>query len=233
MLLCNVVPSFVVKLLCPYFVHAIPYPTRIFSLAAISILGMLLIVLFPAYDEMHPTDNAIATKMIGVSLASVSSGGWEVTFLALTHFYGPFSLAGWGSGTGGAGLVGAGAYALATTWLGWGSRATLFASAFLPFAMVGSFFLLLPLEALNTERKAHGVTRESQEARDNGQGIASNVEDDRGRSEEGDDEEDDVEETLLSNSATSLLPAQPLTKVTTPTATLSNQLHQMRSLFIP
>ena len=231
-LLCNVVPSFVVKLLCPYWVQTIPYPIRILSLATISILGMLLIVTSPVYDELHPTDNAIATKMIGVSLASASSGGGEVTFLGLTHFYGPFSLAGWGSGTGGAGLIGAGAYALATTGMGLGSRTTLFASAFLPFAMVGSFFLVLPLKVLKREKTRDDMARDVRDARSNRQRAVSDMEDSRGTSEEG-EEEDEEEETLLHTSTTSLLPADRPIKSRTPPTTLSNHLHQMRSLFIP
>lgn len=82
--------------------------------------------------------------MAGVVLASMSSGGGELSFISLTHFYGPFSLASWGSGTGGAGLIGAGAYALATTTLGLSSKNTIFASAFLPVIMLVSFFMILP-----------------------------------------------------------------------------------------
>jgi battenin len=82
--------------------------------------------------------------MAGVVLASLSSGMGELSFLSLTHYFGPFSLAAWGSGTGGAGLVGAGAYALATTSMGLSSKNTLFASAFLPIIMLVSFFLILP-----------------------------------------------------------------------------------------
>lgn len=104
---------------------------------------MLLIALSPAYDAAH-TDNSISTKMAGVILASLSSGGGELSFLGLTHFYGPFSLAAWGSGTGAAGLVGAGAYALATTSLGFSVKSSLLVSATLPIVMLLSFFVLLP-----------------------------------------------------------------------------------------
>ena len=249
-LLCNVIPAFVVKLLCPYFVHLIPYPVRILSLAATSVLGMLLVVVSPVYDELRPAENAIATKMLGVALASASSGGGEVTFLGLTHFYGPFSLAGWGSGTGAAGLIGAGAYAVATTGLGLGSRATLFASAFLPFAMIGSFFLLLPVEFLKRESTRRGAGRDWREARDDGRSAAAaseRMDDERRHAdnhpvaddeeedglEEG-EEEDDHDGTILHNSATSLLPTDRSTKSSTiqPT-TLSSHINQMRSLFIP
>ena len=128
------------KLCAPYFIQAIPYPVRIILMSALSAWGMLLIALTPPYTD----GGTITTKMAGVVLASLSSGAGELSFLGLTHFYGPFSLAAWGSGTGGAGLIGAGAYALATTSLGLSSKNTIFASAFLPVVMLASFFIILP-----------------------------------------------------------------------------------------
>ena len=139
-LLCDVIPSFLMKLCAPYFIHAIPYPARALLFSAFSALGMFLIALSPPYTD----GGTITTKMTGVVLASMSSGGGELSFISLTHFYGPFSLASWASGTGGAGLIGAGAYALATTTLGLSSRNTIFASAFLPVVMLISFFIILP-----------------------------------------------------------------------------------------
>jgi battenin len=143
-LLADVVPSFFTKLCAPYFIHAIPYHVRIVIFVVLSACGMLLIALTPGYTD----GSTISTKMAGVILASLSSGGGELSFLGLTHFYGPFSLAAWGSGTGGAGLIGAGAYALATTTMGFSVKATLLASACLPTVMVMSFFVILPREPL-------------------------------------------------------------------------------------
>lgn len=145
-LLADVIPSFLLKLLAPYFIHAVPYPVRILIFVGLSAAGMLLIALTPSYME----GGSIATKMAGVILASLSSGGGELSFVGLVHYYGPFSLAAWGSGTGGAGLIGAGAYALATTSLGLSVKATILASAGLPVFMLVSFFLILPLEPLRS-----------------------------------------------------------------------------------
>jgi len=149
-LLSDVIPSFLTKLLAPYFIQAIPYSVRVVLLSIISALGMLLIALTPAYTD----GGSISTKMAGVILASLSSGGGELSFVSLTHYYGPFSLAAWGSGTGGAGLIGAGAYALATTSLGLSSKNTLFASAFLPIIMLFSFFVILPRGPLSRKEAA-------------------------------------------------------------------------------
>lgn len=111
---------------------------------------MLLIASTPAYTN----GSSISTKMAGVILASLSSGGGELSFISLTHYYGPFSLAAWASGTGGAGLVGAGAYVVATTTLGLSSKNTLFASAFLPIVLLISFFVILPRGPLSRKETA-------------------------------------------------------------------------------
>lgn len=143
-LLADVIPSFLTKLCAPYFIHAIPYHARIIVFVGLSACGMLLIALTPGYTD----GSTISTKMAGVILASLSSGGGELSFLGLTHYYGPLSLAAWGSGTGGAGLIGAGAYALATTTFGFSVKTTLLASACLPAVMIISFFIVLPRDPL-------------------------------------------------------------------------------------
>ena len=143
-LLADVVPSFVTKLTAPYFIHLVPYPIRVLIFVALSVCGMLIIALTPA----HTDGGSISTKLAGIVLASISSGAGELSFLGLTHFYGRFSLASWSSGTGAAGLVGAGAYAVATTSLGLSVKFTLLASACLPAIMLVSFFMILPLGAL-------------------------------------------------------------------------------------
>ncbi|KAL8971542.1 MAG: hypothetical protein Q9197_003225 [Variospora fuerteventurae] len=147
-LLADVIPSFLMKLVAPYFIHVVPYPLRVILFALISAWGMLLIALTPAYTD----GGTITTKMAGVVLASLSSGAGELSFLGLTHHYGPFSLAAWGSGTGGAGLIGAGAYAIATTTVGMSVKASLLASASLPIVMLFSFFVVLPRGPLSQNR---------------------------------------------------------------------------------
>ena len=109
---------------------------------------MLVVALSPSHGA-----GGIAAKVAGIVLANISSGGGEVNFLALTHFYGTSSLAGWSSGTGGAGLLGAGAYALATTTFGFSVQATLLASALIPMGMLVSFFGLLPLGPLRAAKR--------------------------------------------------------------------------------
>lgn len=148
-LLASVIPGLGTKLVTPYIIHLIPYSSRIVLFVLLSTCGMLAVAFSP-----NTTDaSSIASKVAGIVLANISSGAGEIHFLAITHYYGPFSLAGWGSGTGAAGLVGAGAYTLATTKLGFSVHATLAASAALPVVMLLSHFVILPLGPLTLARR--------------------------------------------------------------------------------
>ncbi|TLD32883.1 hypothetical protein PspLS_00725 [Pyricularia sp. CBS 133598] len=146
-LLADVLPSFLTKLVAPYFIHRVPYYARILVFVALSSSGMLLVALTPA-------ERGVAARLVGVVLASLSSGGGELSFLGLTHYYGPMSLAAWGSGTGGAGLIGAGLYVAMTEWFGLTVKTSLLASALLPGVMVVSFFVILPRAPLKESEGA-------------------------------------------------------------------------------
>jgi battenin len=122
-------------------------------MCALSAAGMFLIALTPS---VLADGGSISAKLMGVALASLSSGGGELSLLGLTHYYGPFSLAAWGSGTGGAGLVGAGLYVLLTSTIGLSVRNSLLTCAFLPFIMPLAFFLILPQAPLR--RASHNNT---------------------------------------------------------------------------
>ncbi|TVY65650.1 Protein btn-1 [Lachnellula suecica] len=197
-LLLDVVPSFTTKLVAPYFIHHIPYSTRILAFTALSAGGMFLIALTP---------DSIPIKLFGVALASVSAGGGELSFLGLTHYYGPFSLAAWGSGTGGAGLVGAGLYVFLTSTLALSVKTSLLTCAFLPFIMLLAFFIILPLGPLRCSSSKYAEIP-SEEA--------------------GRDEDYNSDSEIPTASATqSLLPSS----ATTPT--LFSNLKRARALFLP
>ncbi|KAF7714039.1 Protein btn1 [Penicillium ucsense] len=159
-LLADIIPSFGTKLIAPYFIHLVPYSIRVILFVFLSVLGMLVVATSPSYTD----GGTIGMKIAGIVLASLSAGGGELSFVGLTHFYGPFSLAAWGSGTGAAGLIGAGAYALATSALKFSVQATLLASAILPALMALSFFVVLPRGAMQTDTSAaHGYRSTAQE----------------------------------------------------------------------
>lgn len=142
-------PSFLTKLVAPYFIHLVPYSIRILVFVALSSGGMLLVAL-------TPNTQSVGVKMVGVIIASISSGGGELSFLGLTHYYGVNSLAAWGSGTGAAGLVGAGLYVLMTDWLGMSVKNSLLVSALMPGVMLLSFFVILPRERIKQQTGTTG-----------------------------------------------------------------------------
>ena len=187
---------------------------------------MLLIALTPAYTD----GGTISTKMTGVVLASLSSGGGELSFLGLTHFYGAFSLASWGSGTGAAGLVGAGLYALATTALGMTVKATLMASAVLPVGMLVAFFLVLPKGPMRDLAKPRKLPSESHShSPDNDVLRIGNERLDRDEEEDvvsSSREDEGLLHTMLAHSNTS-------STTTTPFQTFLSNLRRARGLFIP
>lgn len=171
-LLADVIPSVLVKFTAPYFIHVVPYNVRVWLFSAISACGMLLV----GFSSTARDASGITIKMAGIVLASLSSGGGELSFLGLTHYYGSSSLAAWGSGTGGAGLVGAGAYALLTTTFGLSVRGTLLASALLPLIMLFSFFVVLPhgpLKAAKHNSSAYSAIPDEEEAEEHPDSVRS------------------------------------------------------------
>lgn len=132
-------PAFVAKLSGPYFIHLIPYGGRLWILAAMSALAMFSVAAF----------DSITLRLLAVGIASAASGWGEMSFLSLTHFFpgGNVALAAFSSGTGAAGLVGAGAYAVLTSAIGLSSRSTIYASSFLPLIQLVAYFIILPQTA--------------------------------------------------------------------------------------
>lgn len=144
-LLADVVPSLFVKLITPYFIHHLPYRFRILILVALSFIGMQLV----AWQQ------ELSARLFGVVLASTSAGLGELSFLGMTHFYGQFAILFWGSGTGAAGLLGAGLYVCATSWIQMSVRASIMTFGFLPVIMLVAFFGVLPQGPLISTRKEY------------------------------------------------------------------------------
>ncbi|KAI0484050.1 BTN1 protein [Xylariaceae sp. FL0804] len=145
-LLADILPSFCTKLVAPYFIHYVPYWVRVIVFAACSASSMLIVAL-------TPHDQSVGIKLVGVTFASFASGAGELSFLGLTHFYGQLSLAAWGSGTGAAGLAGAGLYVVLTDWIGLSVKDSLLAAACLPVLMLLAFFVILPRGPLRDSQR--------------------------------------------------------------------------------
>ncbi|KAF8638363.1 hypothetical protein AX16_010510 [Volvariella volvacea WC 439] len=134
---CNIAPSLIVKVGWPYVLKGrIRYARRIVGCCTLSVIGMLVVALF----------DSLFMRLLGICLASFSSGLGELTFLQLSTTYSPPYVGGhsvgyFASGTGAAGLVGA------FIWWevrGLGVRLGVGLSSIMPFIMPLTYFLLLP-----------------------------------------------------------------------------------------
>ncbi|KIM41503.1 hypothetical protein M413DRAFT_445489 [Hebeloma cylindrosporum] len=101
---CNIAPSLVAKVAWPYLISKgkIRYTRRLWGCAVLSTTGMLVVA---AFDGLN-------MRLLGIALASFSSGLGELTFLQLSTTYAPSSIAAhcigyFASGTGAAGIAGA------------------------------------------------------------------------------------------------------------------------------
>lgn len=156
-LLFDVAPSFVIKLTAPFFIKAIPYNLRVASCVLLSVIGMLILAGLSG-------NGGLFWKMLGITLASLSSGLGEITFLSLTHYYLTVSLNAWSSGTGFAGIFGLFNFMVMTTWLGISTTATLYVFSILPFAFVFVFWKTLPkVENVNDRYLSWSVATEDTE----------------------------------------------------------------------
>nr|GAT43301.1 batten's disease protein [Mycena chlorophos] len=146
---CNIAPALVAKVGWPYVLKGrIRYTRRLVGCCALSAFGMLVVAFF----------DTLFMRLLGIGLASFSSGLGELTFLQLSTTYSPPSVAGhsvgyFSAGTGAAGLVGA--------FLWWevrglGVRVGVGLSSVMPLIIPLTYFFLLPqpAEFLGTEDHA-------------------------------------------------------------------------------
>ncbi|KAM8778724.1 battenin isoform 1-T2 [Rhynchonycteris naso] len=131
-LLADILPTLVIKLLAPLGLHLLPYSPRVL-VSGVCAAGSFILVAF---------SHSVGTSLCGVVLASISSGLGEVTFLSLTSFYPRAVISWWSSGTGGAGLLGALSY-LGLTQAGLSPGHTLLSMLGVPIVLLASYFFLL------------------------------------------------------------------------------------------
>ncbi|EGF98888.1 uncharacterized protein MELLADRAFT_118419 [Melampsora larici-populina 98AG31] len=146
-LLADITPSLIVKIGWPYLVRGdIRYEKRIISCSVISFVGMMVIVIFPS----------VTMRLIGISLASFSSGLGEMTFLQLsTTFINKTGVSWFASGTGAAGVVGAGWW---WTLRNMGIKVGLGLSSVLPICLSLVYFFVLPFSLKELLDEASQIT---------------------------------------------------------------------------
>ncbi|KAK3828090.1 MAG: CLN3 protein-domain-containing protein [Benniella sp.] len=146
-LLADIAPSLLAKMTAPYFIHRVPYPVRVMFCASLSFSAVVLIALA----------NSISVRLLGVMMASLSSGLGELTFLMLSSFYRLQMVSAWSSGTGGAGLLGALLFLALTSWIGLSIPTTLGIVALFPVLMLVAYFIILsPPSSQNSRHHAAG-----------------------------------------------------------------------------
>lgn len=137
-LLADILPCFIVKVISPFLgsptkTNSHPnYRRRILLLVLLSSIGMFLV---------SWAKQSLSIAIMGIMLASASSGFGETTFLQLTATYGPKSLEGWSSGTGMAGLLGSGVYMLLISIFSFPVKFTLLLFSVLPLGFLLYFKL--------------------------------------------------------------------------------------------
>ncbi|XP_059204701.1 battenin [Centropristis striata] len=131
-LLADILPTLVIKLAAPFVIHKMPYGVRVLLCSFMAATSFLLVSF----------SSSVWMSILGVIFASMSSGLGELSFLSLTVYFSREVLGGWGSGTGGAGVLGALVYS-GLTQLGLSPQKTLLLMLLIPFIMVLSYFFLL------------------------------------------------------------------------------------------
>ncbi|CCH61016.1 hypothetical protein TBLA_0D05230 [Henningerozyma blattae CBS 6284] len=137
-LLADILPCFIIKIISPFISTSdsknsfLNYKNRILALIISSISGMILV----SRAKVNLT-----VAIIGICMASASSGFGETTFLQLTAAYGNTALQGWSSGTGMAGLFGSGFYLLLTSILNFSVNFSLILFSILPLGFLLYFKL--------------------------------------------------------------------------------------------
>jgi len=111
-LLAATVPGLLLKMTVGFWADRVSYNARIAWVCMASSVSFFIA------SEFHST----AVRVLGIVLMSLAGSLGEATFLALTSHFNRSTIGMWSSGTGGAGIVGAGSYVALTDWLGLSSR---------------------------------------------------------------------------------------------------------------
>ncbi|KAI1290070.1 Battenin [Halotydeus destructor] len=128
-LLADVLPSLITKLLAPFF----------FTNTQMRVI--LVVGLCTASFLITSFSTSVLMSFTGIVCASISSGLGEVTFLSYMSKFDRSTISGWSSGTGAAGLVGAGAYAMCTFYLS--PRTTLLLMLVIPVILSSTYWFLI------------------------------------------------------------------------------------------
>lgn len=129
----DILPTLVIKLTAPFWAHMLPYWARYSLCAAFSAASFLIV----AFCE------PLWLRLAGVACASVGAGWGEVTSLSLLAFYKSSAVTAWSSGTGFAGVGGAGSYVFFSQVLKLSDRDTMLIGLCFPAVFVLCYFVAM------------------------------------------------------------------------------------------
>ncbi|KAI6225869.1 Battenin [Aphelenchoides besseyi] len=134
-LLADIIPSLVIKIITPFVFTSIAYNVRQVLVIALQFFSFVVVA----------TSNTAFIGLSGVVLASLGSGLGDVTMLALSSHFPSNVISSWSSGTGGAGVIGAVAYAFLTdkSLVNMTPRHALLSMLVVPWVFAFTFFYLL------------------------------------------------------------------------------------------
>lgn len=175
--LANIGPALIAKGIWPYVLRGrVRYTRRVIWCIALATCGMLVIAFVPR----------LSARLIGISMASFASGLGELTFLQLCTRYGPITagrgVAWFASGTGAAGLFGAGAWWVVRPL---GVKGGLSLLSLLPLFMALAHFVILPSvdKIKDVEKSVLGVNGGYQPV-----ALGDDIEDDDNQDQDDDDD---------------------------------------------
>ena len=133
-LLADILPTLIIKVTAPFYMQSINYHIRVAFIIISEVASLLLVAFSPS----------VPLSLIGVALASASSGAGEITFLSMTSHYKRTIISTWSSGTGMGAFSGSFAYAGMIS-LGLSSRNTLLLLLIVPALWAFTFWGILKL----------------------------------------------------------------------------------------
>ncbi|GAQ81718.1 hypothetical protein KFL_000890070 [Klebsormidium nitens] len=132
-LLADILPTLVIKSLAPFFIHRFSYLQRVAAVVVLAVLAFLIVA----------TAGSSFVALGGVCFASLAAGLGEITFLALSSRYHRSTVGAWSSGTGGAGLAGAGIWVFIRQVAGLQPALTLLVMSPVPLIQGAAYYFLI------------------------------------------------------------------------------------------
>uniref|UniRef100_A0A0N5AMN0 Battenin n=1 Tax=Syphacia muris TaxID=451379 RepID=A0A0N5AMN0_9BILA len=130
-LLANIIPSWIIKMLAPFFLNRLAFSIRHWIIVSLQTASFVIVA----------NCNSVNVGLVGVVVASLSSGFGEVTYFSLASYFPNYVVAAWSSGTGAAGISGAIFYAAFTdsNILGLSPKSTLLCMLGVPVLFFSSY----------------------------------------------------------------------------------------------